>query len=190
VATSCSSDTGSTPAPDPSPTLSTTPATTAPEPPAVSSQESAVLPTRVSVGRVAGRLGTRKRAAVKQAVTAVVDRYLDGAWGGSYPRTDFSAALADFGAAARRDAERDLALLTNVELGSLDSSVSPTRRRLRIDVLSPRGRTSAATARFGLDLVATGEAPRSVQVRGSLLLSNQRGAWKVFGYDVRPEVQP
>lgn len=187
AASSCSADPGGERVP--AATSEPAPTTSAP-PPAAAPPAAQAVPTRVSVGVVAGRLGTRKRAEVKQAVAAVVDRYLDGAWAGTYPRTDFSAAFADFRAPARRDAERDLSLLTNVDVGAQVSAVTPTRRRLRVDLLSPRGRSSAATARFALDLQATGEVTRSVRVRGSLLLSNQRGAWKVFGYDVRPEVQP
>lgn len=141
--------------------------------------------TRTSIGVVAGRLGAAKRQRIKKVATDIVEGYVDGAYAGSYPRTDFSAAFADFGAKTRRDARRDLSLLTNVDLGTRVSSVTPTRRRLRVDVLAPRGRPSGATARFVLDFDTTGEVTRSMRVSGSLLLSNQRGAWKVFGYDVR-----
>lgn len=192
VAASCSSEPDSAPAPTPSAEPPAT-ATSAPAAPAVATPTAAPTATQVSVGVVAGRLGSRKRAEVKQAVTAVVDRYVEGAWLGAYPRTDFTAAFADFRAPARRDARRDLSVLTLAELGTQVAAVTPTRRRLRIDVLAPRGRSSAATARLTLDLGTTGaagEPPGSVRVRGSLLLSNQRGAWKVFGYDLRPEVRP
>ncbi|MCY7396129.1 MAG: hypothetical protein LH468_08280 [Nocardioides sp.] len=181
AAVSCSgTDTDVDAGPDPDPPAET---------PTASASAAAPVVTTASVGRVAGRVGTAKRQRVKTVATRIVDGYLDGAYAGTYPRTDFSAAFADFRAEARREAEQDLSLLTNADIGAQLTSASPTRRRLRIDVLAPRGRPSAATARFVLAFDTTGEVTRSMRVSGSLLLTRQRGAWKVFGYDVRPQVR-
>lgn len=176
--TSC---TGSDSGAGPVPSGPTTIFSAAPDPGAVT--------TRASIGVVAGRVGAAQRRRIKKVATRVVDGYLDGAYAGSYPRTDFSAAFTDFRTEARRDAERDLSLLTNADVGAQLASVTPTQRRLRVDVLAPGGRMSAATARFVLDYDTAGAQTRSMRVSGSLLLSNQRGAWKVFGYHVRPEVR-
>jgi hypothetical protein len=146
--------------------------------------------TDARVGAVAGRLGTGKRQQVVQETTAVTDHYLDGAFGGTYPRTDFTAAFADFRAATRRSAERELSLLTNVDVGARVTSVAETERRVRVDVLAPAGQPRAATVRFVLDLDTAGEVAQSMRVAGSLLLTKEKGTWKVFGYDVRPEVRP
>lgn len=173
---------------DPQPADSAS-APAAPAAPAEGSGESDAT-TDTTVGRVAGRLSSEKRQRIKQVATDIADSYLDGAFGGGYPRTDFSAAFVDFRAGARRSADQDLSLLTNSDIGARVTSVAETKRRVRVDVLAPNGRLSAATVRFVLDLDTTGEIAQSMRVAGSLLLTNQQGAWKVFGYDVRPEVRP
>jgi len=146
--------------------------------------------TDITVGRVAGRLAPQKRQRLKRVAAEVVDGYLDGAFGGVYPRTDFSAAFADFRAGTRRRAEQDVARLTNAAIGAGLTSVVESRRRVRVDVLAPDGRLSAATVRFVLDLDTFGEVTQTMRVAGSLLVTNEQGAWKVFGYDVRAQVRP
>lgn len=151
------------------------------------STQPTVMTTEVGIGHVAGRLGTDRRKAVKAAVSTVVDRYLDAAFvAGPWPRSDFSAAFADFRRGAAKDAAgRDLDLVTNHDLGPGLSAVTATKRRVRLDVLAPRGRAGAATAGFvvALDLVPTGRQ----RIAGHLYLTREHGAWKVFGYEVRKE---
>lgn len=155
-------------------------------PAAPAAPTAAPVVTRATVSEVAGRLDAGRRLAVKDDVGRVVDGYLDGAFvAGDYPREDFSAAFTDFRERAAATAAADLDLLTNHDIGAQTTAVSATRRRVRIDVLAPGGRPRAATARFVLDLDVTGGAAAGAQrVTGSLFLTRQRGAWKVFGYDV------
>jgi hypothetical protein len=182
----CSGDDATPAAPAPS-----SPVSSASSTPAAPVQET--TPTRVGVGFVAGRLGSRKRAQVKADVTAVVDRYLDAAWvAGPWPRTDFSAAFADFRPGIAADAAgRDLGLLTHHDVGAAISGVVVDERRLRIDVLAPRGDVGAVTARVDLVLTSTpvdaAAPPLTTTVSGSLYLTRSGQAWKVFGYDVRED---
>ena len=76
--------------------------------------------------------------------------------------------------------------MTNKLIGSKIDDVTPTRSRIWIDVLSPRKRAVAVTARFRLGFRTEGDLARNVTVRGRLLLTRQPGrlGWKIFGYHV------
>ncbi|WP_166140537.1 hypothetical protein [Nocardioides ochotonae] len=148
----------------------------------------APVPTRVSIGRVAGELDARRRAEVKASVAEVVDGWIDAAYvGGEWPRGDFadySDALRDFTPDTKRRAARDRRLLTNVAIGDRVESVQATRRVLQIDVLAPGGRPVGATARVLVRFRTDGDVRRVDLVRGRLMLTPTKKGWKVFGYDV------
>ncbi len=74
--------------------------------------------------------------------------------------------------------------MSNAEIGDRLDAVVATTRRVRIDVLAPRGRAVGVTARFVLGLDLTGEIERADRVSGRLLLGPKDGEWRVFGYDV------
>src|SRR5262245_52342586 len=96
--TGCSGGSGDKPSGAASPTASSSPATLTP------------ASARAAVTTVTGRLSRDRRVALADAVTEVVDRWLDGAYLGEFPRGDYSPAFADFTAGAAARAKRDIAL--------------------------------------------------------------------------------
>jgi hypothetical protein len=143
------------------------------------------LPTRATVRSVVGgKLDEKTRERLKTQVTEVLDRWVEAAYLGDYPRTDFDDAFAVFTASVREQARGDRRLLTNATVGERVDGVRATRRRLVIDVLADGDRAAGVTARFKLGLQLTGQVERRERVTGDLYLTYQRGAWRVFGYDV------
>lgn len=143
------------------------------------------LRTDTELGVVSGKLDKAKRATLKRKVAQVVDDWLLAAYvGGDYPRTDFADAFPHFTGGAKREAQRDT-LMSNAKLGDRIEAVTATRSRLRIDVLAVRKQATGVTARFALTMDLSGEVNRAEKVSGRLFLTNQKGNWRVFGYDVQ-----
>ena len=149
------------------------------------------IETETTVDQVAGRLSRADRQRLARSVTEVAQSWFNAAYvGGTYPRSDFSNAFPGFTPGARADAQRDYELMTNKLIGPKIDDVTPTRSRIWIDVLSPRKRAVAVTARFRLGFRTEGDLVRDVTVRGRLLLTRQPGSgWKIFGYHVAREAQ-
>ncbi|KRF30366.1 hypothetical protein [Nocardioides sp. Soil805] len=147
----------------------------------------APLTTRAEVATVVGRLPGTRRKAVRQEVTAVLDRWWDTAYvGGAYPRDDFGS-FPGFTPGATRRATYDRDLMSNADIGERVVSVTPLMRKARLDLLAVNQRARSVTARFDLrmrvDLAEEG-APSRLQVRGRVFLTRQPAGWRVFGYDV------
>ncbi len=141
--------------------------------------------TETSIGLVRGRLPQRSRPRVKKRVTAVFDDWVDAAYAGDYPRSDFSDGFPGFSRGARRQAMRDGALMSNAQIGDRLDEVRFTKRRVRVDVLAVDRRAVGVTARFLLALDLYGEVERSERIKGNLYLTYRQGGWQVFGYDVK-----
>lgn len=143
------------------------------------------IETRTTMGRVVGRLGPKDRRRLQRTITGVVQRWFDKAYvGGDYPRSDFRDAFPGFTPGARDRARGDKLLLTNKGIGSRIDGVTPTRSRLRLDVVSVRTRPVGVTARFQLRFRTEGDLTRRIRVKGRLMLSRQDSGWRIFGYDV------
>ena len=141
--------------------------------------------TRTKFHRVHGRLPDQRRKAVRRQVGVVVDRWWDAAFlGGTYPRSSFPSAFPGFTDGAEKRARSDKALLTNRTRGPHIDSVSATRRSVSIDILATRKRARTVTAHFVLKFDSSGDKAGSTTVRGRLFLTHERGAWRIFGYDV------
>jgi hypothetical protein len=139
----------------------------------------------VAVGVVEGRLPASRREELVAEVQPVVDAWIDGAFlGGDYPRSDFTAAWADFTPGARHRAERDADLMSNSDIGARIDGVEPERRQVRLDVLSVRQRPVGVTARGVVRFGTTGSAAQDVRVAGRLYLTKGEQGWQVFGYDM------
>jgi len=144
--------------------------------------EVATVMTLQGVGK---HLDAVRRERVKTRVTAVIDPWLDGAFLGDFPRSNWSSAFAGFTEGAAADAEhRDLDLLTNAAIADQIESATATRRRVRLDVFSFKGHPRGATAHVVLDYTTKGDLEEAMQVRGDLYLAKVKGEWKIFGYDV------
>lgn len=139
----------------------------------------AAVSLKVSVQRVAGDLNKKSRQRVLRGVTDTLQKYVDGAFLGDYPHGEF--ALARFTEGAEQRGIRDLDLLTGRAFREADT-VTARQLKAQLAVLAPQGRPAGATAqiRFALDVDG-----RSVVVTGRLLLTPQKGTWRIFGYDVR-----
>ena len=163
----------------PAPTAETTPTSTpAPEP----------IVTNATINRVDGDLAASGRDRLRDRVLMALDAWIDGAYGGSYPRDDFSEAFTSFTAAAGKRAIGDQDLMSNASIGDRLDTVLPVHRRLRIDVLGVEGRAVAVTAQVVLGLELSGEITRRDRIAGSLYLTYEKSGkapgWRVFGYDV------
>ena len=153
---------------------------------ATGAPEAAPLTTTATIGKVAGTaLPEKRRAALVQDLLPIVDGWVDGAYvGGSWPRTDVGDAFAGFSAGARQDAEGDLDVLSNADVGDRVTGVTATTRRLYLDVLAVKRRAAAVTARVWLKFDTAGEVARSETVKARLFLTRGQDGWEVFGYDV------
>ncbi len=142
-------------------------------------------PTTTKIHRVHGRLPDARRKAVRKQVGAAVDRWWDAAFlGGTYPRSSFPDAFPGFTESAAERARSDKALLTNQTRGPHVDSVAATHRAVSLDILATGRQARAVTAHFVLRFDSTGDKAGTTTVRGRLFLTHQRGAWRIFGYDV------
>lgn len=140
--------------------------------------------TNAKLGKVEGPLKKAKAEKVSAAVTAVVEHWLDGAYGGSYPRTDFASAFGGFTRGARVLAKKQPGIMSNAKVGSRVEGVTFAQRVVRVDVVGPKGKPAGATARFRATIELAG-LDRTDEVAGRLMLTPRKGGWKVFGFDVR-----
>jgi hypothetical protein len=127
------------------------------------------LRLRSRVTRVSGHLSDVRRARVaEQARHAVLD-YLRGAF------TDGGRPFQDFVPALRPAARRDAAVLR-------EAGAEVTDATAWFSVLASGGRPVGITARVAVELRAATGPARSLT--GRLLLTEEHGAWRVFGYDL------
>lgn len=149
--------------------------------------------TESSIDRVDGDFDASRRAVLRSRVSKALDTWIDGAYGGAYPRDDFSEAFDSFTTGAARRAKQDAGLLSNAAVGLEVDDVRAIRRRVHLDILGVAGRAAAVTARVDLVFDLTGEITRRDTISGRLYLTfdtssgGPRAApgWRVFGYDLR-----
>lgn len=142
------------------------------------------LATETTIGLVEGKLSDKSVTRLKAKVGSVVDAWIDAAYAGDYPRTDFSEAYPGFSPGAAKQASRD-SLMSNAAIGDRIDTVELTKRRVRVDILAVKRRAVGITARFVLAQDVAGEIKRSERIAGNLYLTYQRGDWEVFAYDAK-----
>lgn len=148
------------------------------------------LATVVSLGRVTGDLDRDRGPVVRDAVAAVVGRWLDAAYvGGDWPRRGVEGAYPGFTRGAADQARADRVLTSNALLGPRLDDVVARRSAVTVDVLATGGRPRAATARFVLAMRLSGKVDRDERVSGRLYLTPGEKGWQVIGYDVRRGVE-
>lgn len=158
--------------------------------PTTSSSAPAGVATEISLGTLAGRLPTARRAALVGDVQPVVDGWIDAAYlGGDYPRTDFSDSWPGFTAGARATATRDGDLMSNRDIGASVDAVEPEKRQVVLDVLSVRKKPVGVTAHVVVRFATTGDTTKDVRVAGRLYLTKGTHGWQVFGYDVTKDAR-
>jgi hypothetical protein len=146
----------------------------------------------LTLGRVAGnlhqpnkRIFKKHRKQVLTQVGKAVETWIEGGYGGSYPRGSFGSAFADFTSAAKHDAMHQQRLMTNWALRKRIDGVDFKKQKVTVDVLAPHGRPAGATARVALVFATSGQVTKRITVHGRLFLSpDDHGTWQIFGYDV------
>lgn len=144
-------------------------------------------PLHVRVTRVHGTMSPHARTVLAHRAGRTIATYVDNAFLGKYPRSDFHAAFASFSAGAAEKARHDRALLTNADLGADTAAVVPRRRVAFLSVLAPGRVPVGITANLDLQLLVdhTRSPDQLVTVKGRLLLIRRRsGGWQIFGYDL------
>ncbi len=143
------------------------------------------MPITTTIHRVYGRLPDKRRKVVRVQVGKVVDRWWDAAFlGGAYPRSSFPSAFPGFTGAAEKRARGDKALLTNQTRGPHVDSVTARHKSVSLDILATGKQARTVTAHVVLRFESAGDKAGTTTVRGRLFLTHERGAWRVFGYDV------
>jgi hypothetical protein len=142
------------------------------------------------VATVTGRLPAQRRQALAQQVGAVVDGWLDHAYLGDFPRTDYAPAFTGFTAGAAAKAQHQLALMSNAGLSDRIQKATATKRSISLDVLAVGQRPAGVTASVDLAFVTSGAAAGPQEVTGTLDLSPVGDGWKVFGYRISRTPSP
>lgn len=141
--------------------------------------------TRVSFGKITGRLAPESRKNLAQQVGDVVDGWAAAAYlGGDYPRRDFADAWPGFTAGAQQEAHADRALMSNEDIGDRIDGVTAHKSLVRLDVLAVKKHPVGITAHVFLGFGTTGDVEKEVRVKGRLFLTHTDRGWKVFGYDM------
>lgn len=145
--------------------------------------------TRVSFGRVTGKLDGGYRKPLQNKVSTIVDRWFEDAYLGRFPRKGVGNAYAGFSPGARKQALDQPGIMSNRALSDRIETAVARKRKLVLDVVTDRnGNAIGVTARAQLEFVTTGEVERKDRVAGSLYLGRDRNKpaqWRVFGYDMR-----
>ncbi len=145
----------------------------------------ASAPVQVTVTKVAGTLRMPARTALSQDVAAVLQEYVDEAFLGDFPRADFANAFSTFTPGAAKVADKEAELITGAAYSEAESAGAETLTA-DLSVLAPRGKPAGVTAtvRFVFDY-----DDDSVTYAGRLLLTPQKGTWRIFGYDLTRDDQ-
>jgi len=141
--------------------------------------------TEAVLGKVRGALDDASAQQALADVTAVVDGWIDGGYGGDYPRTGFDEAFSSFTADARELALGQPGVMSNAEVGGSLERAEITSRSVTVDLLGVEGRPAGATAHVLVTVDLAGGVDRTDEVRGRLLLTPGKDGWRVFGFDVR-----
>ena len=152
--------------------------------PGSSASDRAQEPIETTVDHVSGHLNGSQRSDLKSGVNEAVDGWFDGAFLGDFPRGDYTGAFQAFTKGARKAALADLKLMSNQQIEDRIESSVAGNRRVRLDVLAPKGKASGVTAHFVLDFFTHGDLEDHRRVRGALYLTTEEGQWRIFGYDV------
>lgn len=154
-------------------------------PPKPEPTTAAPMALRIETVYGAERMSERARTDLEAAVGDVLSEYLVRAFLGRNPREDFVRAFSSFTPRAAASGATDLDLLTAAPLRRA-SSVRATRLGARLSVMAAGRDVLGATAhiRFGFEAEVAGEESRRFDLSGRLLLLENEGRWRVFGYDV------
>lgn len=130
-------------------------------------------------------LSSPERTGLESAVGEMLSRYLVNGFLGEYPRERFVESFDDFTSGGAALAARDIGVLTASRVGDA-TDVRPRTLEAELYFLVDDGDVLGATAHLDLALEATmaGGESRTLTRTGRLMLTEERGRWSVFGFDV------
>jgi len=131
-----------------------------------------------------GKLTSDQRADVESEVAEVLTDYVVSGFLGDYPRTGFVQSFESFTSGLTRSAARDVESLTAAPYADAES-VRATRLDTRLSFLVDEGVVVGTTAHvdFVFEATVDGEVT-PLELAGRLMLVDEDGIWRVFGYDV------
>lgn len=140
----------------------------------------------VAVGAVVGKLPQDQADAVAGEVEGLVGDYLDWAFLGDYPRTDWSTPPPGFTPRAGKQFLKDMRTmpgLTNQPRGAELTKVSQVVEDITVDVLAPKGEPAGATGHYKISFLAESSTePLQITTSGRLILAPVDGTWQIVGY--------
>lgn len=155
------------------------------DPPPSDGPESVAL--ELSLGPGADDLTTEARDDLQNEVGAVLTTYVVEGFLGDYPRDDFVSALDSFTSGVADDAAEDLDLISGAGFEGNPDEVVATQLSASISTFAPGGKVVGVTAMvdFAFD-VTEGSTIREEARHGRLMLTIENGAWKIFGFALKP----
>ncbi|MEI2812049.1 MAG: hypothetical protein V9F00_18230 [Nocardioides sp.] len=141
--------------------------------------------TNVALGKVTGKLDETRAQEVSDQVAGLVTGYLEWAYLGDYPRTDWGTPPGFTARAAKQFAKdmRRYPGLTNQPRGGEITQVSEVVEQLTVDILAPKGDPAGATGRYKVTFQADSAAgSQVVMASGRLVLAPVDGTWQIVGY--------
>lgn len=155
------------------------------DPPPSDGPESVAL--ELSLGPGADDLTTEARDDLQNEVGAVLTTYVVEGFLGDYPRDDFVSALDSFTSGVADDAAEDLDLISGAGFEGNPDEVVATQLSASISTFAPGGKVVGVTAMvdFAFD-VTEGSTIREEARHGRLMLTTENGAWKIFGFALKP----
>jgi hypothetical protein len=154
------------------------------EPAGTPPPESGSVPLRITTVTGGGAISQDDRVEAEAAVADLLTDYVVAGFLGDYPRVGFVQSFEAFTSGLTPKAARDVEQLTASRFGDAES-VRATRLDARLSFLARDGDVLGATASvdFAFEARVEGEQ-RSLGVDGRLMLVEEDGVWRVFGYDV------
>ncbi len=147
---------------------------------------------QLRIEQLRGGIKPKQRPALKRSMGKPVASWIEGAYGGSYPRSSYAKAFRGWTKDAAKLARRDRDTTTNAAHGHDLTAMVFDRRVVRFYVFASKGLTGGATAKVTVRF--TGEhkdgSAKTTRIVGNLYLTRDGGHWHVFGYDLaRKEVR-
>lgn len=156
-----------------------------PTQPAATPTEDPIV-TNVAVGKVTGKLVEPQASEVTAELGGLVRDYLEWAYLGDYPRTDWSTPPPGFTARAGTLFLKDMRKLpglTNQPRGASLTKVSQVTENITLDVLAPRSELAGATGRYTISFQADDASGSTVvTAQGRLIMAVVDGSWQIVGY--------
>lgn len=141
---------------------------------------------RVQTVGGADQLDERTRADLESAVGDVLSGYIVEAFLGDFPRQEFVRSFESFTSGAARSAAGHIDQLTAASVRDA-TAVRATELEARLSFLTRSEDVHGGTAavHFAFEATMKDGTTRPLVLDGRFLLDAERGAWSIFGYDVR-----